>query len=112
MPERLDGLPLLGTVFDVDFAETPETAGLDPEFRRQRTDEITATFLHRALAGPAVLVFEDVHFMDEASQGLVRRLAADLDAGPMLLCLTRHEAADSLVVGSRSAGATRSNSRR
>ena len=75
MPERFDGLPLLGTVFDVEFDETPETAGLDPEFRRQWTDEITATFLQRALEGPVVLAFEDVHYMDEASQGLVRRLA-------------------------------------
>jgi class 3 adenylate cyclase/tetratricopeptide (TPR) repeat protein len=98
MPQQLDWLPLLGTVFDLDFAETQQTAGLDPEFRRQRTDEAMAAFVHLALHGPALLVFEDVHFMDEASEGLVRRLAAGIDDGPMLLCLTRRESSGTLTL--------------
>ena len=90
-PELLDQLPLLATPLDVDIPDTPEIALLDPEFRRRRVEEVTATFLLRVLPRPAVLVFEDAHHMDSSSVGLLHRLVA-LRPASVLLGVTRREA--------------------
>ena len=76
-------MPLLGTPLDLDIPDTAETASLEPEFRRQRVDEVTAAFLVKILPAPGVLVFEDAHHMDELSVGLLHR--ADL-AGRRRCC--------------------------
>ena len=90
-PELLDQLPLLATPFDVDIPDTPETAMLDPEFRQQRVDEVTAAFLLRVLPQPSVLVFEDTHHMDSSSVGLLHRVVG-LAPQSLLLCVTRRPA--------------------
>jgi class 3 adenylate cyclase/tetratricopeptide (TPR) repeat protein len=89
-PELLASLPLLGTSLDLDIPDTPETASLEPEFRRQRVDEVTAAFLLKILPAPAVLVFEDAHHMDELSVGLLHRVISL--APPLLLGVTRRPA--------------------
>ena len=89
-------LPLVGTTLDLDIPETPETASLEPEFRRQRVEEMTAVFLRRVLSDPVVLVFEDVHHMDEPSVSLLRYLVL-LPLPSTLLCVTRREAASGFV---------------
>ena len=90
-PELLDQLPLLATPLDVDIPDTPEIALLDPEFRRQRVQEVTAAFLLRVLPRPAVLVFEDAHHMDSSSVGLLHRLVV-LRPSSVLLGVTRRAA--------------------
>jgi class 3 adenylate cyclase/predicted ATPase len=90
-PELLDQLPLLATPLDLAIPDSPVTAMLDPEFRRQRVDEVTAAFLLRVLPQPTVLVFEDVHHMDGPSVGLLHRLVA-LAPASLMLCVTRRSA--------------------
>ncbi len=59
----------------------PDTAALAPEFRRERVHEVMAIFLDRALPTGALVILEDVHWMDEAScavlEIIVENLASD-----------------------------------
>ena len=64
-------LPLIGIPLDLDLPDTPETAKLEPEFRRHAVEQAATAFLDRALPVRALMVMEDVHHMDEASQGLL-----------------------------------------
>src|SRR5439155_23329481 len=40
---------------------------------------------------PTILVFEDVHWLDEASADLLHHLTKDLTALPWLVCVTRRD---------------------
>ena len=88
-PDLLPWLPLIGIVAGIDLPTTPEVEQLDPEVRRTRLEAATSDVLGRLLAGPLVMVLNDVQFMDEATLGLVRRLAADAVNRPWLLIITR-----------------------
>jgi class 3 adenylate cyclase/tetratricopeptide (TPR) repeat protein len=88
-PELLSALPLLGTPLDLDLPDTPETALLEPEFRRLSVEQAATEFLRRTLPVPALIVLEDVHHMDEASQSLLRHVIDLVSTRPALLCLTR-----------------------
>ena len=89
MPELLPQLPLIGTALDLDLPDTPETAALKPEFRRQAVTKASARFLAATLDRPFLLMVEDAHHMDEASQGVMQDLARQLTDRSGLLCVTR-----------------------
>jgi class 3 adenylate cyclase/tetratricopeptide (TPR) repeat protein len=91
-PELVSQLPLIGTALDLDLPDTPETAALKPEFRRRAVTRSTAAFLAAHLERPFLLVMEDVHYMDETSQGIMEELVRLLADRPGLLCLTRRPA--------------------
>ena len=81
----------------VDLPPTPEVERLDPDMRRSRLESATSDLLGRLLSMPCVIVINDVHFMDEATLGLLRRLAADCRDRPWLIILTRRPIVDSPV---------------
>jgi class 3 adenylate cyclase/tetratricopeptide (TPR) repeat protein len=93
LPELVTQLPLLATALDVDIGDTPETAALEPEFRRRAVAMAVTDWVAASLRRPAVLVLEDVHNMDEASQEITRNLVARLADAPGLVCIARREAA-------------------
>jgi class 3 adenylate cyclase/predicted ATPase len=81
-------LPLLAAVVGADLPPTPEVAALAAEFLRPRL-ELTATELIGALLpGPAVMVFEDIQFVDDASANLLGRLLAEVPGRPWLVVFT------------------------
>jgi class 3 adenylate cyclase/tetratricopeptide (TPR) repeat protein len=88
-PDLMPWLPLLGTPFDLALPNTPETAALAPEFRRERVHEVMALFLDRALPKGALVIIEDVHWMDEASCAVLQIIVENLSDRPALLCATR-----------------------
>ncbi len=47
-PDLLPLISLVATPLDLDLADPPDLADLEPAFRRERVDEVTATFLQRA----------------------------------------------------------------
>ncbi len=88
-PELMPWLPLLATPFDVDIPETPETAELSPEFRRERVHEVMAIFLDQALPAKALVLLEDVHWMDEASCAVLQIIVDNIADRAALVAATR-----------------------
>jgi class 3 adenylate cyclase/tetratricopeptide (TPR) repeat protein len=69
--------PLLA-LLDVPV-EDPQWVRLDPSVRRQRTLEAMKSLLVReSLAGPVILVFEDLHWIDSETQSLLDGLVESL----------------------------------
>jgi class 3 adenylate cyclase/tetratricopeptide (TPR) repeat protein len=91
-PELVPWLPLLGIPMDFWMEPTPQTAQLEEQFRKTRVEQVTAEFLSWALPNPTLFVFEDVHWMDDASAELLHRLAAAAERAPWLILITRREA--------------------
>jgi predicted ATPase/class 3 adenylate cyclase len=88
-PDLLPWLPLIAIPAGVDIEPTPEVSRLDPSVRRSRLESVTSDILGRLLTKPIVWIFNDVHFMDEATLGLIRRLADDAERRPWLVITTR-----------------------
>ena len=90
-PHLLPWLPLLGIPSGIEVPMTPEVEQLGDEFRRARLIDVTSEFLAWVLPTTTVLVFDDVHWMDEASAELLRRLTEDVADRPWLILVTRRE---------------------
>ncbi len=88
-PDLLPWLPLIAIPAGVEVESTPEVDRLDPSVRRARLEAVTSDLLGRLLTTPLVMIFNDIHFMDEATIGLVRRLADDAERRPWLVIITR-----------------------
>src|SRR4051794_20808038 len=81
-PDLMPWLPLIATVVGGVIPPTEQVDALDAAFRADRLRQAVAGLIV-ALTGPrSVIVFEDVHWIDEASRGLVDALGALL--GPEL----------------------------
>ena len=90
-PALAPWLPVLGGPLNLDIVDTPETAAIELRSRRDRTNQVAVELLGNLLASPTLLVFEDVHWMDEASASLLHHLAADVQAHPWVVIVTRRE---------------------
>jgi class 3 adenylate cyclase/tetratricopeptide (TPR) repeat protein len=89
MPDLAPWLPLLAIPFDAVVDPTPETDEIDSGFRQRRLHEVLDQFLTRMLLMPTLLVFEDTHWMDDASRFFLRHLAAQPTPRPWLVLATR-----------------------
>ena len=81
--------PLLAAPLDVEVEPTPEVNDLDPSFWRARLHGVMGTLLGHLLDSPTLIVFDDVHWMDDASSELLRYLGTQLPTKPWLACTTR-----------------------
>jgi tetratricopeptide (TPR) repeat protein len=90
-PHLLPWLPLLGVPIGLELPDTPETAPLEGEFRRRRLHETVTELLGMLLLQPTVLAFEDVHWLDEASAGLLEDLSRTVAARPWLVVAARRD---------------------
>ena len=97
-PASLPWLPLLSIAFGVDLPDTPETAELAPEFRRARLAEAFVELLGAVLPPRTLVLVEDSHWVDEASQQLITTLARAIPAMGWVLLLTRRPDAGGLVL--------------
>jgi predicted ATPase/class 3 adenylate cyclase len=66
--------PLLGDIAHIDVEPTPQSRRIDLQYRAERLADLVVELLARTLTGGAVLVVEDAHWMDDASQVVLRRL--------------------------------------
>lgn len=87
--ELVPWTPLLAAPLDVEVETTPEVNDLDPAFWRARLHGVMGTLLGHLLDAPTLIVFDDVHWMDDASSELLRYLGSQLPTRPWLACTTR-----------------------
>lgn len=88
-PELVPWVPLLALPLDVEVEPTREVEELQPAFRRARLHGVVTSLLHALLPTQAMFLFEDVHWMDEASSELLRHLGSNLSTRPWFACVTR-----------------------
>jgi class 3 adenylate cyclase/tetratricopeptide (TPR) repeat protein len=90
-PQLTAWLPLIGVPFGLELPDTPETAPLADEFRKARLEEVTRELLGMLLLETTLLVFEDTHWMDDASADLLRELIKGLEQRPWLVVVARRD---------------------
>jgi class 3 adenylate cyclase/tetratricopeptide (TPR) repeat protein len=82
-------LPLLGSVLHLAVPENELTAHLDARLRKASLEDLLAECLRRlAREAPAVVVIEDLHWMDALSQELLEALAKAVARSRVLLLVT------------------------
>jgi class 3 adenylate cyclase/tetratricopeptide (TPR) repeat protein len=89
MPEFAPWLPLLAIPFDAEVPMTPETEEIEPAFRRERLFKTVEEFLLRVLVMPTLIVFEDTHWIDDASHSVLLHLVRSSVPRPWLVAITR-----------------------
>jgi class 3 adenylate cyclase/tetratricopeptide (TPR) repeat protein len=87
--ELVPWAPLFAAPLDVEVESTPEVNDLDPAFWRARLHGVMGRLLGELLDSPTLLLFHDVHWMDDASSELLRYLGTQLPGQPWLACTTR-----------------------
>ncbi|HEX7254836.1 MAG TPA: tetratricopeptide repeat protein [Gaiellaceae bacterium] len=97
MPDLAPSLPLLAVPFDAEVSPTPESDSIEAEFRLRRLNDAVEQFLQRVLMMPTLLVFEDAHWMDDASRFLLGQLTENPAPRPWLVCITRRPEGESPV---------------
>ncbi len=90
-PQLTTWLPLIGVPFGLELPDTPETAPLADEYRKARLEEVTRELLGMLLLEATLLVFEDTHWMDDASADLLRELIKGLEQRPWLVVVARRD---------------------
>ncbi len=98
-PHLVPWLPLIALVGAIELPSTPEVQQIDPTVRKQRLEEVTSEWLGAVLAGPTVLIFDDLQLMDDASTDLIRRLASDAHSRPWLVIVSRRPGSHAFPAG-------------
>ncbi|MBW7883237.1 MAG: tetratricopeptide repeat protein [Caldilineaceae bacterium] len=80
--------PLLGDLLGLPIPDNATTAALDARLRQEALANLVVELVqHRAWRQPLLLMLEDVHWLDEAAQGIVLALARLITEAPVLLLL-------------------------
>jgi class 3 adenylate cyclase/tetratricopeptide (TPR) repeat protein len=90
-PELEPWIPLLGSALGFDLPATPETSKLDERFVPDRTAETLIQLLTALRGEPTLFVFDDVHWMDEASVGVLALVSEQVAERPWLVLVTRRD---------------------
>jgi hypothetical protein len=86
-PELTNWLPLVGPMLGISMADSAQTVDLAPEFRVDRLHTLVLDMLKASMPGPTLLVVDDMQFADEASDVLLRHIAASAARQPWLVVL-------------------------
>jgi len=80
-----DTLPYLFGLLGIQDSSDP-LAQMDPQVRRRRTlDAVKRILLRQSLDQPLMVVFEDLHWLDEETQAFLNLLADSIANAPLLL---------------------------
>ena len=88
-PELSAWLPLIAIPLDLSVAATPEVDAIEPRFRKARLQQVVAALLARALDRPALIIIDELHWIDEASRDLLAEIISSSAQCPWLICVTR-----------------------
>ncbi|CAN5755859.1 adenylate/guanylate cyclase domain-containing protein [soil metagenome] len=85
-PHWLLRMPLLGELVGLPIPDNPTTAAFDPRLRQEALISLAVEIAQtRARQQTLLLLFEDIHWIDEASQGILLALARVITSAPILL---------------------------
>jgi class 3 adenylate cyclase/tetratricopeptide (TPR) repeat protein len=98
-PDLAEWAPLLGDVLGARVRENARTRHLEPEHRRTRTQAVVVDLLGRVRTDPTLLVFEDAHWIDDASAGVLRRLCDRAADHPWVIVVTARSGGDGITGG-------------
>ena len=80
-----DTLPYIFTLLEVAESDD-QLARMDPETRRRRTlDAIKRLLLRESLNQPLIVIFEDLHWLDDGSRALLNLLADSIGTARVLM---------------------------
>src|SRR5262249_922594 len=80
-----DALPHLFALLAIVEGEDP-LGRMDTKVRRRRTqDAVKRILIRESLNQPLMLIFEDLHWIDEETQGFLNLLADGMPSAPLLL---------------------------
>ncbi len=94
LPDLAPWLPLLSIPIGADAEPTPEASSLDAEASRTRIHLTVEAFLDRLLTNPTLIVVEDAHWLDDASEFLLRHLVDRPGERRWLLVVTTRPGVD------------------
>ena len=94
-PAWLLRFPLLGDLLQLPIPDSSTTAALDPKLRRAALLELLVGVFHaEALARPLLLLIDDAHWIDEASEALLSTLGRSLADRGIVLALAHRPGVD------------------
>jgi class 3 adenylate cyclase/tetratricopeptide (TPR) repeat protein len=80
-----DTLPYIFTLLEVVESDD-QLARMDPEIRRRRTlDAIKRLLLRESLSQPLIVIFEDLHWLDDGSRALLNLLTDSIGTARVLM---------------------------
>ncbi|MFN2609737.1 MAG: adenylate/guanylate cyclase domain-containing protein [Actinomycetota bacterium] len=77
-PSLTPWVPLIGIPLGLEITPSHESELLEDRFRKSKMLSATSELLRAILPGPTIFIFEDAHWMDEASSDLLGQLVADV----------------------------------
>jgi predicted ATPase len=84
-PSLEDARPYLFALLGIVEGEDP-LAGMDPQIRKRRTlDAIKRILLRESLNQPLMVIFEDLHWVDDETQGFLNLLADSIGTSRILM---------------------------
>ncbi|MDJ0791716.1 MAG: adenylate/guanylate cyclase domain-containing protein [Acidimicrobiia bacterium] len=83
--------PLLADVAHIDMPPTEETRAIEGRFRQERTADILGELLGSLDEPGLIVVAEDMHWADAATEALVTRLEVETSERPWLVITTTRE---------------------
>jgi class 3 adenylate cyclase/tetratricopeptide (TPR) repeat protein len=87
-PERVEALPLLGTLLNLDIPENDFTKTLEPKDRKSVLHALLEDCLKAAAKDePILIIIEDLHWIDALSQNLLEELARSVTTSPICFVL-------------------------
>jgi class 3 adenylate cyclase/tetratricopeptide (TPR) repeat protein len=93
-PDWLVRMPLLGDLLGLAIADNPTTAAFEPRLRQEALISLVIEVIcAEARRQPHLLLFEDIHWMDEASQGVLLGLGRMVATAPLLMLLLHRPSA-------------------
>ena len=96
-PDLLPWAPLIAIPLAAEVPSTPEVDKLGERFVTSRLQNVVTFFIGVMLDGPTLVVVDDVHWSDDASADLLRRVVRDIPNGPWLMVVTRRPDAGGFV---------------
>jgi len=97
--------PLLGPLLNVELPDNDLTRTLDAKVRRSSLEGLVVEYLrHRTRSGPLMLVLEECHWIDEASQHLLSAIVQAVARFPFALVLAHRPVKAGEIFGTNDAG--------